>query len=109
MTALETAYSVLYKVSLGILGVLLFACMLRCVIGPKIADRIVAVNMSGTVIMVMIAVLAVRMGEGYLVDVELIYALLSFLAVVLLTKVYMGVVRERQENEAAKRREADER
>ncbi len=109
MTALETAYGVLYKVSLGILGVLLFACMLRCVIGPKIADRIVAVNMSGTVIMVMIAVLAVRMGEGYLVDVELIYALLSFLAVVLLTKVYMGVVRERQETEAAKRREADER
>ena len=35
------------------------------------------------------AVLAVMMNEGYLADGELIYTMLSFLAVVLLTKVYM--------------------
>ena len=99
MTALENAYRILYSSALTVLGVLLFLALLRCVKGPSIADRIVAVNMSGTIVMIMIAVLAVMMNEGYLVDVELIYAMLSFLAVVLLTKVYMGAVYEKREQE----------
>ena len=32
----------------------------------------------------------------FLLDVDIIYALLSFLAVVVLTKVYMGVHREQE-------------
>ena len=31
------------------------------------------------------------MNESYLVDICLIYAMISFLAVIVLTKVYMGV------------------
>ena len=46
--------------------------------------------------MVIIAILAVKMNEGYLVDICIIYAMISFLAVTLLTKVYMGVYAERQ-------------
>ena len=42
------------------------------------------------------------MHEGDLVDIALIYVMLSFLAVVLLTKIYMGVYREKR------RREEDE-
>ena len=44
------------------------------------------------------------MHEGDLVDIALIYVMLSFLAVVLLTKIYMGVYREkrRREEEAEK-------
>ena len=48
-------------------------------------------------------ILAAMLGEGYLVDVALIYALLGFLAVVVLCKVYMGVAleeREKKEKEA---------
>lgn len=104
MTALESAYQALYGFAMAVLGVLLFFVLLRCVKGPRIADRIVAVNMAGTIIIVLIAVLAVAMNEGYLADVELIYTMLSFLAVVLLTKVYMGAVRERREQ---KKEEAD--
>ena len=63
-----------------------------------------AVNMMGTMVMVMIAILALLLKEGYLVDICLIYAMISFLAVIVLTKVYMGVhkenenVKEEQEN-----------
>ena len=39
------------------------------------------------------------MGEGYLVDVAIIYTMLSFLAVVLLTKVYMGIYRQKRREE----------
>ena len=76
------------------LAVLLLFCLIRAIKGPTIADRVVAVNMMGTIVMVVIAMLAVYMGEGYLLDICLIYAMISFLAVIVLVKVYMGVYLE---------------
>lgn len=73
-----------------ILGVVAILCLLKSVIGPKPSDRIIAVNMMGTVIMAMIVVLAVRLRESYLGDICLVYAMISFLAVIVLTKVYYG-------------------
>ena len=49
----------------------------------------------------------VEMKEGYLADISLIYAMLSFLAVVLLTRVYMGTYLERKENERKAQKEAE--
>lgn len=77
------------------LAILLLFCLIRAIKGPSIADRVVAVNMMGTMVMVVIAMLAVYMGEGYLLDICLIYAMISFLAVVVLTKVYSGVYLEK--------------
>ena len=53
--------------------------------------------MMGTMVMVIIGILAVKMQEGYLVDICLIYAMISFLAVIVLTKVYTGVYKEKKE------------
>ena len=55
--------------------------------------------------MVIISILALYLQEGYLVDICLIYAMISFLAVVVLTKVYTGVYLERKEQ---KREEVSE-
>ena len=43
-------------VVLVVLGILCFFCLVRSVKGPRIADRIVAVNMIGTMTMMGIAV-----------------------------------------------------
>lgn len=73
------------------LAVMVILCLIRAIIGPRIADRVVAVNMMGTMVLVIIAILALFLEEGYLVDICIIYAMISFLAVIILTKVYMGV------------------
>ena len=78
---------------------MLALCLMRAVIGPKIADRLVALNMMGTMVIVSIALLAVIKKQGYLVDICLIYAMISFLAVVVLTRIYTGVYREAKEHE----------
>ena len=100
--ALHSACSFTLTIVLILLAIMLFFCLIRAIKGPRIADRIVAVNMMGTITMVIIAVLAVYMDEGYLVDICLIYAMISFLAVTLLTKVYMGVYAERNAAKKAK-------
>ena len=84
---------------LVILALMLLLCLIRAIIGPTIADRLVAVNMMGTMVMVIISILALLMSEGYLVDICLIYAMISFIAVVVLTKVYTGVYLEAKEKE----------
>ena len=101
LTNLQIAYKGIYWLVLFVLAAMLFACLIRAVRGPRIADRIVAGNMMGTMVMVMIAVMALMLGESYLVDICLIYAMISFLAVIVLAKVYMGIYEE-------KRRKADE-
>ena len=83
-------------IAIGILVIFLFICLIRAVIGPSIADRIVSVNMMGTIVMVIIAMLCVMMKEGYLADICIIYAMISFLAVVMLTKIYLGIYRKRK-------------
>ena len=93
---MREAYELLYNGALVIIGVLLIACLIRAIRGPRIADRVIAINMTGTLVVIVICVLAFLMGEDYLVDVAMIYTMLSFLAVVVLTKVYMGVYREKR-------------
>lgn len=98
-------YSQIFHIILVILALLTVCCLIRAVFGPTIADRLVAVNMMGTIVMVIIAVLALLMEEDYLVDICLIYAMISFLAVVVLTKVYTGVYKEHRANLEKKERE----
>ena len=99
---LGQAYEIIFTAALIILAVLLVLSLIRAIIGPRIADRIVSVNMMGTMVIVMIAILALMMEEGYLVDICIIYAMISFLAVIVLTKVYMGVYMEKKEAEKEK-------
>ena len=93
---MDKAYSILYNGALIVIGVLLLFTLIRAIRGPRIADRIIAVNMMGTLVVITICVLAFLMNEGYLVDAAIVYTMLSFLAVVLLTKVYMGVYRQKR-------------
>lgn len=91
ITSLVAAYRVVLVAALLFLAVMLVLCLIRAILGPRVADRLVAVNMMGTMVMVIIGILSILMQEGYLVDICLIYAMISFLAVIILTKVYMGV------------------
>jgi len=92
-------YQILYTALLIFFAILLMLCLLRAIKGPTIADRLVATNMMGTMVMVIIAILAQLFGEGYLIDICLIYALISFLAVIVLTKVYTGEHLEQKQAE----------
>ena len=96
MTLLQQ-FEWIFHIILGILAIMFILCLIRAIIGPRLADRLVAVNMIGTMVIVSISVLAVLLEEGYLADICLIYAMISFLAIVVLTKVYTGVYMKEKE------------
>ena len=94
-----------YVFALGLLTALSLLALVRCIRGPRISDRVLAVNMIGTLTLVMVAVLTVMLGEGYLADIALLYAMVSFLSVIVLCKVYTGIYREKKQEERAQRAE----
>lgn len=106
--ALERSYYYLFVIILIILAIMLFLCLLRACLGPTVADRLVAVNMMGTMVNVIIATLAIMIGEGYLVDISLIYTMLSFLAVIVLSKVILGIHKQDTERYADMTTDEDE-
>ncbi len=65
----------------------IFFAFARAVRGPRFTDRIVAINMIGTMTSASICILSGYLGQTSLVDVALVYSLLSFLAVVILSHV----------------------
>ena len=99
MGNIEAAYDTLAVVVTICIALLIVACLIRSVLGPRVTDRIVAVNSIGTMTIVIIAILSVFLGEAYLLDICLIYAMISFVAVVVLTKIYTGVYRQEHAEE----------
>ncbi len=97
--ALVQQYEWIFHIILVILALMLIVCLIRAIIGPRVADRLVAVNMLTTMVISIVAILAIIMEEGYLIDICLIYAMISFLAVVVLTKVYTGVYLEEKDKQ----------
>ena len=85
-------------VVLAVLCVMFLLCLLRLVLGPSVADRLLAVNMLGGIVTAAIALLGLLLEESYL-----IYGLISFLGVVILSQIYIGACRAR--NEKRKKRE----
>ncbi len=80
------------------LSITIFFCLLRAALGPRFTDRITAANIIGTKVIVLIAVMALIIGEGYLVDICLIYAVISFLSVVVLAR---SVLEHKEEDKNA--------
>ena len=92
-----SVFDYLFTVALLALAAGLFFALLRAIRGPRIADRIMGINMIGTMVSITLAILSVWLRQSWLLDVCLLYAMISFLAVVVLAKVCI----------AAKKQEAD--
>jgi len=78
-----------------VMALALFLSLLRAMAGPRFTDRIVAINMIGTQAILMICILSYMIGEQYLVDVAIVYAMISFLAVVALVNIYLSMLHEK--------------
>ena len=82
----DQAVHYLMLISMLFLSVTICFCLFFAVRGPKLTDRIIATNMIGVKSILLIVLVSVYISEGNLVDVALVYALLSFLAVIVFTR-----------------------
>jgi len=97
---------VFMHIGIMFLAVTMCICLVRAVRGPKLADRIISTNMIGVKTILLIVMVAVYLGEDFLVDVAMVYALLSFLAVVVFTRFMLRVKINKAKADALKKEEA---
>ena len=75
----------------GIILAVIFS-LYRLIVGPTNADRIVALDILTTATVVLIAFWAWYFGRIIYLDIALIYAVLSFIAVIVLGRYFEGGV-----------------
>jgi len=95
------AVNIVLQFGIMFLAVTMCLCLFRAVKGPRLADRIIAVNMICVKTILLIVLVGVNRDEVFLMDIALVYALLSFLAIVVLTKFMLNVKLKRQRKAAA--------
>lgn len=96
---MERAYDILLLCILFGLGLGILFSLIRAIRGPRTADRVMGVNMIGTQGLLAIAVLALYKKESWLLDVALLYALISFLSVAVLAMTRIRKARAHSEQE----------
>ena len=83
----DEAVKAVLAAAMAVLAIGSLACLVRAVIGPTHADRLIAANMTGTQVICMICIHAARTGEHGFTDVALIFAMFSFLAAAVLVRI----------------------
>jgi len=76
-----------------LINVILFSTvmvLLRVIFAPTAADRIVAVDILGVLIVGLLALLGLYYDQNFFIDIALIWALLSFIATLAFAKILEG-------------------
>lgn len=76
----------LFIFSTVFLSVTIILCTIRAIKGPSPADRLIAINVIGTKTVVLISIISFILKETYFLDVVLVYALISFIASIVISK-----------------------
>ena len=77
----------------------------RAVMGPTLYDRILAVNVVGTKTTLLLAVLGFLSGRPDFLDIALVYALINFVGVIALLRLFRyGPSMGQRRDEGARRR-----
>lgn len=97
MELIQQCYHDLFWGALVLLGLGLLAVMVYIIRARLTVDRIIGINLIGTLVAIIIAILTYLLGEYYLADVAIVYVVLSFIAVMLLCRIYINLYRRRRE------------
>ena len=68
------------------LAVFVVVVLIRLILGPTIPDRLVALDTVNTIVIVIMVILGAAFKEVILIDVAIVYALLSFITTLFIAK-----------------------
>ena len=96
---IEQAYNILFTVTLVVLALCVLALLVYIIRSHLTVDRIIGINLIGTIVSIIICVLTRMFNEGYLADIAIIYVVMSFIAVMMLCRIYINLYNRRKEEQ----------
>lgn len=77
---------VILIIAMIFLSITIIFCLIRAALGPRMTDRLVAVNIISIKGVILILLMGQYLHDNQFMDIALVYVLLSFLAVVCLAR-----------------------
>ena len=84
-------WGMLVALALCVVAVLIYILKARLTV-----DRIISINLIGTLVVIIICLLTHLLGEAYLADIAIIYVVMSFIAVMMLCRIYIDLYDRRR-------------
>ncbi len=78
------------EAAVTVISIALLVSFFRIIKGPTVGDRFIALDAATTIATALLALLGVVYGREWLIDVAVIYALLSFVAVIAVARYLEG-------------------
>lgn len=93
-------YSIIIIIALVIVSLSMLAMLVRVILGPSLADRVVALDAMGIQLMAIVALFSIYLGTTYMIVAILLIGILAFLGTAVFAK-YMdkGKVIEHDNND----------
>ena len=64
-------------------------CLYRVIKGPSVADRVVAIDIIGIIVVGICVILSISTGKAFLIDIGIAWIILSFIGTLTMAK-YLG-------------------
>ena len=96
---IEQAYNILFTFVLVVLALCVLALLVYIIRSHLTVDRIIGINLIGTIVSIIICVLTRTFNESYLADIAIIYVVMSFIAVMMLCRIYINLYNRRKEEQ----------
>ena len=95
MELINKCYDVLFTGMLIALALSVVVTLIYIIRSRLTVDRIIGINLIGTIVVIAIAVLTHLLGQAYLADVAIVYVVMSFIAVMMLCRIYINLYHRR--------------
>ena len=99
MELINKCYDVLFTGALIALALAVVVTLIYIIRSRLTVDRIIGINLIGTIVVIAIAVLTYLLGQAYLADVAIVYVVMSFIAVMMLCRIYINLYHRRGKGE----------
>ena len=99
MELINKCYDVLFTGALIALALAVVVTLIYIIRSRLTVDRIIGINLIGTIVVIAIAVLTHLLGQAYLADVAIVYVVMSFIAVMMLCRIYINLYHRRGRGE----------
>lgn len=99
MELIDKCYDVLFTGVLIALALAVVVTLIYIIRSRLTVDRIIGINLIGTIVVIAIAVLTHLLGQAYLADVAIVYVVMSFIAVMMLCRIYINLYHRRGKGE----------
>ena len=93
---IQQCYDYLFWGVLVALALCVAAVLIYILKAHLTVDRIIGINLIGTLVVIIICVLTHLLGEDYLADIAIIYVVMSCIAVMMVCRIYIDVFDRRR-------------